>query len=157
MSKMYYISSIKASKYDKITVTDKTDDGEPFLSNSFHEKLLILYFVHFHFMNMVWIKNVIKTFLITIFIIIPCLTYFTDLLLGEGGAFPHPWARAWLCRVRPSRSTGHCEQPPETVRPIGGGETLPGDGATVHEWTTQSRYRNGRQVTIFKIYVDVKR
>lgn len=33
MSKMYYISSIKASKYDKIT--DKTDDGETFLSNSF--------------------------------------------------------------------------------------------------------------------------
>lgn len=44
-----------------------TDDGEPFLSNSFHEKLLILYFGHFHFMNMVWIKNIIETFLITIF------------------------------------------------------------------------------------------
>lgn len=44
-----------------------TDDGKPFLSNSFHEKLLILYFVHFHFMNMVWIKNIIETFLITIF------------------------------------------------------------------------------------------
>lgn len=87
MLKMYYIFLIKVFKYDKIIVIDKIDDGEFFLLNIFYEKLFILYFVYFYFMNMVWIKNVIKIFLIIIFIIILCLIYFIDLFLGEGGAF----------------------------------------------------------------------
>lgn len=62
------------------------DDKEFFLLNLFYEKLFILYFVYFYFMNMVWIKNIFEIFLIIIFFIF-CLIYFFDLFLGEGGVF----------------------------------------------------------------------